>query len=61
MKPLFLDTAWNYITYPGQQPGGGEQAGAGAGAQAEEEMEVDNESPEPEAKPQKKGWFGFGR
>jgi signal recognition particle subunit SRP68 len=60
VKPLFLDTAWNYIAYPGQQVGGGGEQ-AGAGAQAEEEMEVESEAAEPEAKPQKKGWFGFGR
>jgi signal recognition particle subunit SRP68 len=60
VKPLFLDTAWNYITYPGQQAGGGEQPGAGAQAKEEAE-EAEDESAEPEAKPQKKGWFGFGR
>lgn len=59
VKPIFLDVAWNYIDYPGKQAqpsqpskqkGAEGSAAAGAGATAGEE-----------AKPQKRGWFGFGR
>lgn len=46
VKPLFLDVAWNYISYPEKQ----------AGPRAEKPAAV-----EQEAKPQKRGWFGFGR
>lgn len=51
VKPLFLDVAWNYIEYPNRtdQPSAGEPSRA-------PEMPA-----EPEAKPQKRGWFGFGR
>jgi signal recognition particle subunit SRP68 len=69
VKPLFLDVAWNYITYPGK--GGGEQqqpqqqpasgAGQGAGEVQHEEEEQAGGAAESEAKPQKRGWFGFGR
>lgn len=55
VKPLFLDVAWNYITYPSKQTkqeqsakaAAAEKQAAGAGAE--------------QAKPQKRGWFGFGR
>lgn len=60
MKPLFLDVAWNYVTYPGKGAGGGgvdqqqtKESSAAAPPVAAE--------PQPEAKPQKRGWFGFGR
>lgn len=52
VKPLFLDVAWNYIEYPskGQQAAGQvTERAPEAGASAED------------AKPQKRGWFGFGR
>ncbi|KAK0746667.1 hypothetical protein B0T18DRAFT_369229 [Schizothecium vesticola] len=55
VKPLFLDVAWNYIGYPDKAAGAkreGEikgQQGQGGGAEQEA------------AKPQKRGWFGFGR
>jgi len=52
VKPLFLDVAWNYIEYPSK----GQQ---GAGKVAEKVQ--DASAPTTEAKPQKKGWFGFGR
>ncbi|KAL2141022.1 hypothetical protein VTI28DRAFT_2952 [Corynascus sepedonium] len=60
VKPLFLDVAWNYVTYPGKGAGSGgvdqqqtkESSAAAPPAAAE---------PQPEAKPQKRGWFGFGR
>ncbi|KAH6856513.1 hypothetical protein B0I37DRAFT_318122 [Chaetomium sp. MPI-CAGE-AT-0009] len=75
VKPLFLDVAWNYITYPGkgggeqqqqqqQQAGAGEGAGEGAGAAAggvQEQGGAGAGAAESEAKPQKRGWFGFGR
>lgn len=65
VKPLFLDVAWNYIEYPGkseqarpvQATTREEKTGAGAGAGAAAAAAA----AEPEAKPQKKGWFGFGR
>lgn len=53
VKPIFLDVAWNYINYPEKQiqPGqGGKDSGPEVSAKGGEE-----------AKPQKKGWFGFGR
>lgn len=63
VKPLFLDVAWNYIEYPGK----GEPAPAAAPAreaskpQQQQEETAPSASAEPEAKPQKRGWFGFGR
>lgn len=54
VKPLFLDVAWNYVEYPGQQKKVQEQAAEprrGDGAKLMEE----------EVKPAKKGWFSFGR
>jgi signal recognition particle subunit SRP68 len=75
VKPLFLDVAWNYITYPGK--GGGaeqqqqpQQAGAAAegaaatadGSREEDEGDDADTGAAGEAKPQqKRGWFGFGR
>lgn len=51
VKPLFLDVAWNYVEYPGQQKAAPEQP-VEEPAQA---VQVE------EAKPAKKGWFSFGR
>ena len=58
VKPLFLDVAWNYIGYPDKAGGAkregearGQQEKQGQGGGAEQEA----------AKPQKRGWFGFGR
>jgi signal recognition particle subunit SRP68 len=45
VKPLFFDTAWNYIEYPGR----------------ETESAAAREDKDQEEKPAKKGWFGFGR
>jgi signal recognition particle subunit SRP68 len=53
VKPLFLDIAWNYILYPDKQTKQ-DQEGTGKVAQPVTKMEE-------QAKPQKKGWFGFGR
>jgi signal recognition particle subunit SRP68 len=52
VKPLFLDVAWNYINYPSKH--------------VKQEQKPKNAAPEKgtgagEAKPQKRGWFGFGR
>ena len=47
VKPVFLDTAWNYIEYPGRKP------------VVEEVREEANGEKEVE-KPTKRGWFGFG-
>ncbi|KAK4177008.1 hypothetical protein QBC36DRAFT_237664 [Triangularia setosa] len=52
VKPLFLDVAWNYIEYPAKQ----RQAAVVQERSKEPEREA-----EPETKPQKRGWFGFGR
>ena len=63
VKPLFLDVAWNYIEYPGK----GEPAATAAPAreagkpQQQQQETAPSASAEPEAKPQKRGWFGFGR
>jgi signal recognition particle subunit SRP68 len=74
VKPLFLDVAWNYITYPGKDGGGAEQqpqqAGAAAegaaatagGGRVEDEGDDAGAGGAEETKPQqKRGWFGFGR
>jgi signal recognition particle subunit SRP68 len=53
VKPLFLDVAWNYITYPSKQAKP-EQSGRAA-APGKQSAGAE------EAKPQKRGWFGFGR
>lgn len=53
VKPIFLDVAWNYIDYPDKQTQPPQ-------ASKEKAPEVSVKT-EPEAKPQKKGWFGFGR
>ncbi|KAK4204974.1 hypothetical protein QBC40DRAFT_272097 [Triangularia verruculosa] len=52
VKPLFLDVAWNYIEYPSKQR---------PVAAAQERSKGIEKEPEPEVKPQKRGWFGFGR
>jgi signal recognition particle subunit SRP68 len=52
VKPLFFDSAWNYIEYPGREV---KQAATNG---------LKEEKPEVAAQPsqqQKKGWFGFGR
>ncbi|KAK3390455.1 hypothetical protein B0H63DRAFT_557426 [Podospora didyma] len=55
VKPLFLDVAWNYIDYPDNQPrqllSTNDRIEKGPEKAATEES----------AKPQKRGWFGFGR
>ncbi|KAL2175589.1 uncharacterized protein P884DRAFT_331062 [Thermothelomyces heterothallicus CBS 202.75] len=53
VKPLFLDVAWNYIAYPGK-------TAADQPAQPKESP-VAAAEPQPEAKPQRRGWFSFGR
>lgn len=52
VKPLFLDVAWNYVEYPGQQKKVQEKPA--------EQTQADAEKVE-EAKPAKKSWFSFGR
>lgn len=54
VKPLFLDVAWNYIDYPDKKP-------QTSSKDAERGQERAGTEAEPEAKPQKRGWFGFGR
>lgn len=51
VKPLFLDVAWNYVDYP--------SIAAEIKTKAkgpEKAVKVEEEQ-----KPQKRGWFGFGR
>jgi signal recognition particle subunit SRP68 len=52
VKPLFFDTAWNYVDYPGRMPA--------AASTASTAQQVANGTQE-EQKPASKGWFGFGR
>jgi len=54
VKPLFLDVAWNYIDYPGK-------AVQASTKDKGRSHEGDSTAAEQEAKPQKRGWFGFGR
>ncbi|CAP71375.1 uncharacterized protein PODANS_6_2540 [Podospora anserina S mat+] len=60
VKPLFLDVAWNYIEYPAKQQQQQQQQQRPAAAVQDKSKGTEKE-PEPEAKPQKRGWFGFGR
>jgi signal recognition particle subunit SRP68 len=53
VKPIFLDVAWNYIQYPGEAK---HEVTPKAQSRA-----TDSQSVVEEKKPQKKGWFGFGR
>ncbi|KAK0715687.1 signal recognition particle subunit srp68-like protein [Lasiosphaeris hirsuta] len=54
VKPLFLDVAWNYISYPDKSA----KAPLKETAKGQEKATA----AEQEAKPaQKRGWFGFGR
>lgn len=53
VKPLFLDVAWNYITYPSKQTKQEQSAKVAAAGKQPAGAE--------QAKPQKRGWFGFGR
>lgn len=52
VKPLFFDTAWNYVEYPGKTPA----AAAAAAAQ-----DAVNGAREEQQQPASRGWFGFGR
>lgn len=56
VKPLFLDVAWNYIGYPDKSAAGGQQ-----GEVKGHEKQVQGGAEQEAAKPQKRGWFGFGR
>jgi signal recognition particle subunit SRP68 len=51
VKPLFFDTAWNYVEYPGRTPAASATASKG---------EVNGAKEEPQ-QPASRGWFGFGR
>ncbi|KAF2136860.1 uncharacterized protein K452DRAFT_258544 [Aplosporella prunicola CBS 121167] len=50
VKPLFLDVAWNYIRYPGQEE-----------EEAVTQVSEQNGGEDVEEQPKKRGWFGFGR
>ncbi|KAL8853842.1 MAG: hypothetical protein Q9221_001313 [Calogaya cf. arnoldii] len=53
VKPIFLDTAWNYIDYPGRPKKGAATALDGKAEETPSRAEAKKEA--------KKGWFGFGR
>ncbi|THV51175.1 hypothetical protein BGAL_0120g00060 [Botrytis galanthina] len=57
VKPLFFDSAWNYIDYPGRTT----EKAAEKTTVEEEAMETEPEEPQEQHQQQKKGWFGFGR
>ncbi|KAF7886853.1 uncharacterized protein EAF02_003500 [Botrytis sinoallii] len=57
VKPLFFDSAWNYIDYPGRTT----EKAAEKAAVEEEVKETETEEPQEQHQQQKKGWFGFGR
>ncbi|KAI4276037.1 MAG: hypothetical protein LQ337_002778, partial [Flavoplaca oasis] len=50
VKPIFLDTAWNYIDYPGRPKKGTAAAGGGKAEDTSSVVETKKET--------KKGWFG---
>ncbi|RKU45798.1 hypothetical protein DL546_004861 [Coniochaeta pulveracea] len=52
VKPLYLDVAFNHVDYPAKH---GQPASAPKAAPAQAAVSQE------EAKPQKRGWFGFGR
>ncbi|KAK3379993.1 hypothetical protein B0T24DRAFT_717450 [Lasiosphaeria ovina] len=59
VKPLFLDVAWNYIDYPDKQAQHQQQqqqSGSRDRTTAQDKSAADSD-----VKPQKRGWFGFGR
>ncbi|KAK3318595.1 hypothetical protein B0H66DRAFT_591288 [Apodospora peruviana] len=60
VKPIFLDVAWNYIDYPDKQ---GQAPGRSTTDRSQGVRDDANASSatEQEAKPQRRGWFGFGR
>ncbi|KAL8646369.1 MAG: hypothetical protein Q9226_006887 [Calogaya cf. arnoldii] len=53
VKPIFLDTAWNYIDYPGRPKKATATALDGKAEETSSRAEPKKEA--------KKGWFGFGR
>ncbi|KAF7956515.1 hypothetical protein EAE96_003852 [Botrytis aclada] len=57
VKPLFFDSAWNYIDYPGRRT----EKAAEKAVVEEEAKESEPEEPQEQHQQQKKGWFGFGR
>ncbi|TGO82359.1 hypothetical protein BPOR_0851g00030 [Botrytis porri] len=57
VKPLFFDSAWNYVDYPGRTT---EKASEKVVVK-EEAKESEPEEPLEQHQQQKKGWFGFGR
>lgn len=52
VKPLFFDTAWNYVDYPGKIP---------AAAVPAAQQRVNGKQEEEKQQPASRGWFGFGR
>lgn len=69
VKPIFLDLAWNYVAYPGQE---GKVSASAAGmvqsaakavgvAQSNGADDEDMDDVAGDAGQKKKGWFGFGR
>ncbi|ATZ51500.1 Bcsrp68 [Botrytis cinerea B05.10] len=58
VKPLFFDSAWNYIDYPGRTT---EKAAEKAAVEVQAKEPEPGEPQEQQQQQQKKGWFGFGR
>lgn len=57
VKPIFLDVAWNYISYPDKH----EQVASSPSGTGSKGQDKKTSGTEEETKPQKRGWFGFGR
>lgn len=61
VKPLFLDVAWNYIGYPDKSAAAGGQQQKQGEVKGQEKQAQGGGAEQEAAKPQKRGWFGFGR
>lgn len=61
VKPLFLDVAWNYIGYPDKSAAAGGQQQKQGEVRGQEKQAQGGGAEQEAAKPQKRGWFGFGR
>jgi len=62
VKPLFFDTAWNYVEYPGRKtPAGVVAAVAGRGEVVDSGGAGGGGGSGEKKQEEKRGWFGFGR
>ncbi len=55
LKPIFLDIAWNYVRYPGQEVAEAPAETGAKGPKGTQTAEAEKKEPA------KRGWFGFGR